>query len=87
MRQERAEDVGHMEGVKVVRLETEGQAQMLARRRDGESRQGRDPVMRVVVRDDGRMPLGRPGAAAGRDAQKAALIQEGEVGPKSSGFF
>ncbi len=72
--QERAEELGHREGLAVVRLEAEGQAQMLALRRDGESRQGRDPVMLVVGGDDGRMPLGRPGAAAGRDAQQAALI-------------
>jgi hypothetical protein len=42
--------------------------------------------MFVVVADDGRVPRGRPGAAARGHEQKAALIQEGEVGAKS-GFF
>jgi hypothetical protein len=70
-----------------VGLEAQGQAPMLALRRDGESRQGREPVMHGVVGDEGRMPFGGPGAAAGRDAPKAALIQEGQVGSQAAGLF
>jgi hypothetical protein len=43
--------------------------------------------MLVVVCDGGRMPRRCPGATAGRDEEKTTLIQEGEVGSKSSGFF
>lgn len=82
MRPECAEELGHLEGLAVVRLEGEVQAQMLALRRDGESRQGRDSVMLVVVGDDGRMPRGCPGTAAGREEEKATRIQEGEAGAK-----
>src|SRR6266487_1287409 len=87
MPQERTKEVGHIDRLEVTWLEADVQPQMLALGGHREGGQGRDPVMLIVVADDGRVPRGRPGAAAGRNEQKAALIQEGEVGPKSSGFF
>jgi hypothetical protein len=87
MPQERTKEVGHIDRLEVPWLEAEVQPQMLALGGHREGGQGRDPVMLRVVADEGRMPRGRPGAAAGRNEPKAALIQEGEVGPKSSGFF
>jgi hypothetical protein len=60
---------------------------MLALGRQGERRQGREAGMLVVVAENRRGPHGRPGAAPGGPEQQAALSQEGEVGPKSSGFF
>jgi hypothetical protein len=43
--------------------------------------------MLVMLSADRRMPRRRPGALAGGDEQQAALIQKGQMGPKSSGSF
>ncbi len=43
--------------------------------------------MLLVVGERRRVPRRGPSAAAGRDEQKATLIQEGQVGPTSSGLF
>jgi hypothetical protein len=87
MPQECAEEGGDLDGLEVTRLNVDVEAHMLTLWRHGERRQRREPVMLVVVRDDGRVPRWRPGATAGGHEQKATLIQEDEVGPKSSGFF
>jgi hypothetical protein len=57
MTQEGPQEVCHVHGLEVLRLEPEVEAQVLALGRPGEGRQGGDPVMRIVVRDDQRMPL------------------------------
>jgi hypothetical protein len=85
--QERAQEGGDVQGLEVARLEAEVSTQVLALGRNSECRQCREASMFVVVGDDGGMPHGRPGAATGGDEQEAALIQNGEMGPKSLGVF
>src|SRR6266540_1448305 len=85
--QERPQKVRDVDGFEVMRLKADVQVHVLALRRDGEDSQRRDPIRLVVVRDDGCMPHGRPGPTMGRDKQKAALIQEREMGAKSLCFF
>jgi hypothetical protein len=87
MPQKRPQERGHIEGLEVVRLKADVQAQVLAFGRDRQGRQRRNPIVLVIVGEDRCVPHGRPGPATGRDEQKAALIQESEMGPKSSGFF
>jgi hypothetical protein len=83
MVQERPQKVGHVHGGEVVRLKPDVQAPMLPVRRDSERRQRRDPIVFVGVADERRLPLRCPRAPARRDKEKAALIQEGQMGPKS----
>ncbi len=87
MPQERPGELGHINGLEVVRRRAEIQPHVLTCRGHREGSQGREAVMRVVVAPDLRLSLRRPGALARGDEQKAALIQEGEMGPKSLGFF
>jgi hypothetical protein len=56
--QERTQEAGHIEGLKVARLEAEVQPQMLAFGRDRKGGQSGDTVMPIVVRDDWRVPAG-----------------------------
>ena len=78
---------GHVQGLKVVLLEADVKPQMLADRRDGKSRQGRNAVVFVVITDDRRLPPWPPRSPAGGDEQKAAFIEKGQMGPKSYGLF
>jgi hypothetical protein len=84
---QRAEEVRHLHGLEVARLETDRQTQVLALRGYREGGQRRDPVMPIMVADDGSVPLRRPGAAARRDAQKVTFIQESTVRPQAPGLF
>lgn len=85
--QEGAEEAGHRHDVSVVPLPVEVQAQSLALGGHGEGRQRGEPIVLVVVVDDKRLPGWSPCPAAGGHEQKAALIQEGEVGAQAPGFF
>ena len=85
--QQRPEEVRHVDRFETAGLKTEVQTQVLPLRGHGESGQGGEAVMPIVVGDDRGLPHRRPGAAAGGHEQKAALIQKGEVGVESAGFF
>ena len=85
--QERSQEARHIDGLEVVRLEANIQTQVLALRGDREGGQRRESIMLIVVADDRRVPLRRPGAAARWHEQKAAFIQEGEVSAQAAGFF
>jgi hypothetical protein len=85
--QARTKAVGHSARLDVPGLAAAVPPQMLALGRPREDGHARAAVRLSVVADDGRVPPGRPGAAAGRDPQQAALIPHGEGGPTSSGVF
>jgi hypothetical protein len=65
--QQHSEELGHVDGLKVVRLEAEVEAQVLALRGHGEGGQRRDPVMLVAIGDDGGLSCGSPRPAARGD--------------------
>jgi hypothetical protein len=87
MTQERAEEVGHIDRLEVARLPAQVQAQVLALRGDGEGGPRRDAVMLIVVGDDRRVSGRSPGAPAGGYEQKAALIQDGQMGAQPLAVF
>jgi hypothetical protein len=87
MPQEHAAEVRHIHGLEVVRLEADIQTHVLALWGHGKRGQRRDPVMLVIVADDGGVPLRRPGVAARRYEPTATFIQESEVRPQAAGFF
>lgn len=87
MPQQRPEELGHVHGLEVVRLPAEIHPHVLTFRGYREGSQGRDAVMLVVVAYDRRLSLRCPSAPTRGDEEKAALIHEGEMGPKSLGFF
>jgi len=68
-------------------VETEVKSKPLARWRDGDSRNGRNPLPAVAVSEDRGMADRRPGLAHVRDEEKSAFVEEYEMGPKSLGFF
>ncbi len=76
-----------MESLEIVLLKTSVQTDVLALGRNGERRQCRDFFVLIAVTDDGRLALKSPGSTPRRNEQKAAFIEENEVGTKSSGFF
>jgi hypothetical protein len=78
---------GHRAVAAVVRLEAHVEAQMWPRRGRRESGQRREPRMLVTIADARGLAGRCPGTPSGRDAPQAALIPEGELGPKSSGVF
>jgi hypothetical protein len=77
----------HMHRGKVGWLKRDIQPHVLALGRHGEGGQRRDAIVFVAVEDDGRLSRRRPGPTTRGDEQKAALIEEREMGAKSSGFF
>jgi hypothetical protein len=54
---------------------------------DRHRRNRRDAIVAVAVAHDRRVPPWRPRPAHRRDEQKAALIQEDQVGLQAAGFF
>jgi hypothetical protein len=87
MVQEGSEELCDVDSLKVLRLPVEVQAHMLPLRRHGQGRQGGESSMFVAVWDDWRLSGGSPGAAPGGDEQKAALIQEDQMGAQALDFF
>jgi hypothetical protein len=87
MTQDRPQEVSHVDRLEMAGLEADIETHGPALGGHGERGQCRDPLMLVVVTDDERVPLGCPGAAASRHEQKAAFIQEGQVGSQAAGFL
>ena len=87
MLQEAPQDRPHVDGLEVLVLKRDIDTDPLADRADGKDSQRRDAVVPVVVVDHRRFALGPPGSPARGDEQKAAFIQEGQMGPKSSRVF
>lgn len=87
MPQQCPEEVADVLAREVLLLEADVEAHAGGKGRDAERRDSRDAVVPVVVVDDGGLPLGPPGATAGRDEQKAAFIEEDDVGTKGAGDF
>ena len=85
--QQRPEEVRHVDRFEIAGLKAEVEAQVLPLRGHREDGQGGEAIMPIVVGDDRGLPHRRPGAAAGGHEQKAALIQEGQVGVEPAGFF
>src|SRR6516165_988556 len=63
------------------------QPQALAPRTDPHRRDGRDLVVLVAMAEDGRLSPGCPRAPEGRNQEKAALVQEGQMGVQALAFF
>lgn len=55
--------------------------------RDGDSGDGGDPITPVAVSEDRGLSDRCPGLANVRNEEEAAFVEEGEMGPKSLGFF
>ena len=68
-------------------MEAEVKSKPLVRWGDSDSGDGRNPLPRVAVFEDGGMADRRPGLAHVRDEEKSAFVEEYEMGPKSLGFF
>lgn len=85
--EQHAQELGNVDGLEVVLPELNVQAHPSASGRNRESRNRRDSVMLVVVPNDRRMALRIPSPTARWDQHEAALIEEGDVGAKSSRFF
>ena len=75
MPQQGTKEVRHIHGLEVVWLEADRQTHVLALWGHGERGQRRDPVLLVMVADDGGVPLRRPGAAA----RGSSPLNRGEV--------
>ena len=85
--QQRPEEVRHVNRFEITSLQAEIQTPVLPLRGHGERGQGGEAVMPIIIGNDRGLPHRRPGAAAGGYEQKAALIQEGQVGVEPAGFF
>lgn len=68
-------------------MEAKVKSEPLSRRGDRDGGNGRDPVPAVAVSEDGGTADRRPGLAHIRNEEKAAFVEEYEMGPKSLGFF
>src|SRR3989338_3132197 len=68
-------------------VEAEIKAKSYPAGRDGDSGDGGDPITPVAVSEDRGLSDRRPGLAHVRNEEKAAFVEEGEMGPKSLGFF
>lgn len=66
-------------------LKIEGHSLMLGRERD--RLEAVDPALFIPHQAVRRVASRRPGALEGGDEQKAALLQENQVGPKMTGLF
>lgn len=68
-------------------VETEVKSKPLARGRDSDCGDGRNPLPTVAVSKDRSIANWRPGLAHVRDEEESAFVEEYEMGPKSLGFF
>src|SRR5882672_23542 len=87
MGEQQTQELGHVHSLEVVlsKLDVEAQARALGRNREG--RDDRDPVVLVVVAHDRGASSRAPRPPARWNEHEAALIEEGDVGAKPSGFF
>ena len=68
-------------------VEAEVKSKPMAPWGDGEGGDGRNPLPVVAVSEDRGLADRRPGLAHVRDEEESAFVEEGEMGPKSLGFF
>ena len=85
--QEVAQEADDLHPRNIGAVETEVKSKPLARWGDGDCGDGRNPLPRVAVFEDGGMADRRPGLAHVRNEEKSAFVEEYEMGPKSLGFF
>ena len=71
--------------VVLVQLAVQGAAE--ARGADSDARDGRDPVVRVPMADDRRLPHRPPGLPDRGDQEETRLVDEDEVGAQPCGVF
>ena len=87
MAKEETEKDGDFRLADVAGVEMEIQPQALAPRTDRHRRDGRDLVVLVAMAEEGRLSPGCPRAPEGRNQEKAALVQEGQMGVQALAFF
>ena len=68
-------------------MEAKVKSKPLARWGDGDGGNGRNPLPRVAVFEDGGMADRCPSLAHVRDEEESAFVEEYQMGPKSLGFF
>ena len=84
---QRAEEGRDLVALDVVLIQLAVQRAMGALRADGDTRDGRDAVVRVPVTHDRRLPDRPPRLADRGDQEEARLVDEDEVGPQPRGVF
>ena len=82
-----AEKPEDLDTADVLAVELDVQAQAGSAGRDRESRDGGDAVPSIAVPEQRRLAPGRPGASYRRDQEKAAFVDESEVGAQPTRFF
>ena len=82
-----SQERGHMHGLEVVLLEAGTQADVPVDLADGDGVQRRNAVILAAVGHNRRSAFRTPGSTSRWNEQKAALIQEGQMGPKASSLF
>lgn len=81
------EKASHLRARDVARMKLDEQAHFPTLRRNGNRRDGGNPVALVAVPVYWRFTGGRPCFADVGDEQESALVKKCEMGPKSSRFF
>ena len=87
MAQEVTQEADDLHPRNIGAVETEVKSKPLARRRDGDCGDGRNPLPAVAVFEDRSIADRRPGLAHVRDEEESAFVEKYEMGPKSLGFF
>ena len=71
----------------VVFVEMAVERTMKAAGADGDSRNGREPIVAIAMRHDRRLPHWAPGLLDRRNQQEAAFVEKDEVGRQPRGVF
>ena len=82
-----AEKPEYLDTADVLAVELDVQAQAGSAGRDRKGRDGGDAVPSIAVAQQRRLAFGRPGASNRRDQEKAAFVDESEVGAQPFRFF
>lgn len=82
-----AEELEDLETADVLAVELHIQAHVSSAGRDCESRDGGDAVPPIAVMQQRSPALGGPRASNSRDQEKAAFVDEGEIGAQPTCFF
>jgi len=85
--QQMAEKRRHFFALNIVLVELAVQCTMEAFRTDGDTRDGRDPVMAIPMKQDRCLSHRTPGLTDRRDQEEARFVDKDEMGCQPCGVF
>jgi len=85
--QQMTKECRHLFALDIVLIELAVQCTMEAFRTDGNTRDGRDPIMTITMKQDRGLSYGAPGLTDRRDQEEPRFVDKDEMGCQPCGVF